>query len=181
MICGDIIADVGSDHAYLPVWLYLNNKIKKAYALDISENCVNRIKINLKKYNIPEDIIIPVLSDGLACFDSDRHVVGTSGSPCPTLFNFYELTDIIIAGMGGETIAGIISQIPVNVNENFLNGASRTPRPTANFILQPNSKIITLREFLYDNNFEIIQDITVESKKRRYTVINARLRNLYIK
>ena len=65
MTCGDIIVDVGSDHAYLPIWLYQNKKIKKAYALDISKNCVNKIRANIKRKNISEDIIVPVLSDGL--------------------------------------------------------------------------------------------------------------------
>ena len=158
MIIGDIIADVGSDHAYLPIWLYFNNKIKKAYALDISQNCVNRAKSNIKKYNIPQDIIIPVLSDGLSCFDSDSK------------YNFSELTDIVIAGMGAHNISEIIKQSPV---------ASRPPlsKGGLNYILQPASKADYLREFLRGNNFEIVRDITVECKKRRYAIINARLKN----
>jgi len=155
MIRGDVIADVGSDHAYLPIWLYLNKKIKKAYALDISENCVNRVKTNIEKYNISHDIIVPVLSDGLACFDSE--------------FDFSELTDIIIAGMGGENIAGIIRQTLVKRRVGVA-------APYINFILQPNSKMRFLREFLRENDFDILEDIIIESKKRRYIVINARLR-----
>ena len=147
MLCGDIIADVGSDHAYLPIWLYLNKKIKKAYALDISENCIKKIKLNLKKYNIPEDIIIPVLSDGLSCFETE--------------YDLSELTDIIIAGMGGETIADIIAQSG-GLAENL------------NFILQPNSKVEFLREYLYDNKFDIIQEIIAEDENRLYNIINAR-------
>jgi len=163
MICGDVIADVGSDHAYLPIWLYQNKKIKKAYALDISENCVNRIKANIKKYNIPEDIIIPVLSDGLECFDNK--------------FDFNEITDIIIAGMGGETIAGIIEQSPV-ASRHPLSKGGFIENPSVNFILQPNSKMRFLREFLHDNKFDILQDIIIESKNRRYIIINARLNKL---
>jgi len=137
----------------LPVWLCLNKKIKKAYALDISQNCVKKIRENIKKYNITQDIIIPVLSDGLECFGSD------SGSD----FDFSELTDIIIAGMGGENIAEIITKAPVIKNKQI------------NFILQPNSKIHFLKKFLRENKFDIIQEISVESKKRRYIIINAKL------
>jgi len=151
MLNGDIIADVGSDHAYLPVWLYFNKKIKKAYALDISENCVERIRANIKRYKIPEDIIIPVLSDGLDCFEKN--------------FDFSELTDIIIAGMGGETIAAIIEKTE-KTDKNKIKGK--------NFILQANSKIITLRKFLHKNNFGIVRETVVECKKRFYTIINAR-------
>ncbi|MCL2096019.1 MAG: class I SAM-dependent methyltransferase [Oscillospiraceae bacterium] len=150
LITGDIIADIGSDHAYLPIWLYLNKKIKKAYAADISPNCVNRIRENLKKYNISEEEIIPVLSDGFGFFDGKSEEFG-------------EITDIVIAGMGGETIAEILASYPC------VKGG-------VNFILQPNRKADKLREFLLEENFEIIGDIITESKKRRYNIINARLK-----
>ena len=154
MICGEVIADVGSDHAYLPIWLYLNQKIKKAYALDISENCVTKIKINLKKYNVPEDIVIPVLSDGLSCFDSE--------------YDFNELTDIIIAGIGGNNISKIIEKIYETKNIKNIN-----------FIFQPSGKIEILREYLYKNKFDIIQEIIItnENEKRIYNIINAKVTN----
>jgi len=160
MIRGGIIADVGSDHAYLPIWLCLNNKIKKAYALDISENCVKKIKANLKKYNISQDIIIPVLSDGLACFEPDACHSERSGE---SLFDFSELTDIIIAGMGGTTIAEIIDKIEKTKNINAVN-----------FILQSNSKTEVLRKFLYKNKFDIIQEVITENKNRIYSTIQAK-------
>ena len=145
MICGDVIADVGSDHAYLPIWLYLNKKIKKAYAMDISEKCVNRIKSNLKKYNIPEDVIIPVLSDGFIGFENK--------------YDFNELTDIIIAGMGGKIISEIIEQTPLVKNINF--------------ILQPTRKDEYLRDFLYKNKFDFTE-IIIEERKWIYNIINAK-------
>jgi len=141
LVQGEVIADIGSDHALLPIWLYSNKKIKKAYASDMSKNCVEKIKINIKKYNIPEDIIIPVLSDGLN-------------------FDHSGLTDVIIAGMGGETIAKIIK-----------------PLKNINFILQPNSKIKFLQKYLYENDFETIKEITIEDKKRFYNIINAKVKS----
>jgi len=143
MICGGVIADIGSDHAYLPIWLYLNKKIEKAYAADISENCVKRISANIKKYDISPEIIIPVLSNGL------------------NNLNDFEITDVIIAGMGGINIAEILA------GAACLRGV--------NLILQPNRKVEYLRDFLRENNFEIIKEITAESKKRFYNIINARL------
>jgi len=148
MICGDVIADVGSDHAYLPIWLYFNKKIKKAYALDISENCVEKIKKNLKKYKIPEGVIIPVLSDGLSCFKTE--------------YDFNELTDIIIAGMGGKNIAEIIRQTP-----------NRGLAKNINFIMQPTRKDEFLRDFLYKNKFDFTE-IIIEEGKWIYNIINAK-------
>jgi len=146
MVQGSVMADVGSDHAYVPIWLYLSKKITKAYALDISENSINKIKANIKRFNITPDCVVPVLSDGLLCFKYDLP----------------ELTDVVISGMGGENIAEIISNTNINKIRN------------ANFILQPNSKIEILREFLYKNKFDIICETVVEDDKRLYNIINAK-------
>ena len=141
LVRGDIIADIGSDHAYLPVWLVKNNKIKKACAVDVSKKCVERIKNNLAKFNIAQEIIVPVLSDGLAELENIK------------------FTDIIIAGMGAKTICDILKNIkdPADIN----------------FILQPNTKLEVLREFLTANNFKILDEIKVRDKKREYTIMRA--------
>lgn len=141
LVRGDIIADIGSDHAYLPAWLVKNNRIKKAYAIDISAKCVERIKTNLARFNIPREIVEPVLSDGLSKLEN------------------IILTDIIIAGMGGETIAEIIADIkePENIH----------------FILQPNTKKDILKDFLIANKFIILQEIIIQDKKRFYNIIAA--------
>jgi len=149
IICGDTIADIGSDHAYLPIWLCGNKKIKKAYAIDISEQCLQKIKKNVKKHDIPENMIIPALSDGLSCFKNQ--------------FDFYGLSDIVIAGMGGESIAKIIEKAKTVYDISGIN-----------FILQPNSKIVFLKNFLNENNFNTESCAVIESKKRFYTVINAK-------
>ena len=141
-----VVADVGSDHAYLPVWLYRHKKIKKAFASDISENSVEKIKKNILKYNVSREIIVPVLSDGLYAFDN----------------NFYdpkELTHIVIAGMGGNNIAEIIA-------------SSNTAKQKI-LILQPNTKIEFLREYLYNNKFDITDEDLVIDNGRFYIVICA--------
>ena len=122
--------------------------------MDISENCVNRIKSHLKKYRIPENIIIPVLSDGFLDFKNQYN------------FNFNELTDIIIAGMGGKSISKIIENI--ELTEDIKN---------INFILQPSRKDEYLREFLYKNKFDIISEIIIEENARIYCIINAKFIN----
>lgn len=84
-----ILADIGTDHAYLPVWLALNQKISSAAACDIREKPLESARNNIQKYHV-ENTVSAVLSDGLQ-----------------NLENKY--TDIVIAGMGGELIVNIIS------------------------------------------------------------------------
>ena len=140
LVRGDVIADIGSDHAYLPAWLAKNNRIKKAYAIDISAKCVERMKANLARLNIGRDIVEPVLYDGLPELEG--------------------LTDIIIAGMGGETIAGILSGI-----------AGRAQLEDINFVLQPNSKKDALLAYMAANGFKLLQELRVDEKRRYYYIL----------
>ncbi len=84
-----IAADIGSDHAYLPIYLVKNGICKSAIASDINKGPVERAKINIMVAGLCGKVI-PVLADGLdkACM--------------------YLPDDIIIAGMGGELIRDIL-------------------------------------------------------------------------
>jgi len=148
MVRGGVVADIGSDHAYLPIWLVQSGKAKKAYAIDVSERCVERAKKNIERHGIPEDAIIPVVSDGMSCFEGG--------------YDFSELSDIVIAGMGGESISRILE----NARYSFELGG-------INFVFQPSRKIGFLKTYLSENNFCIRQCAIAESKKRFYAIINA--------
>ncbi|SHF12329.1 tRNA (adenine(22)-N(1))-methyltransferase [Alkalibacter saccharofermentans] len=86
---GSIVADIGTDHGYLPVYLIKNNIAKHVYASDINKGpldaAVNQIRINRM-----EDSITPILSNGLE---------GLQGK---------SIDQIAIAGMGGVLIGEII-------------------------------------------------------------------------
>ena len=69
--------------------------------------------------------------------------------------------DVIICGMGGELIAQIIGGC------KFLSADTR-------FILQPMTKPDFLRKWLYENGFEIIEEITAAEKQRLYIIMNVR-------
>ena len=83
------IADIGTDHAYLPIYLASKNKISYALACDINEGPLIKAKDNICKYGM-ENIIETRLSDGL------KQV------------NINEADEVIIAGMGGDLISRII-------------------------------------------------------------------------
>ncbi len=135
------VCDVGTDHAYLPVYLIENKICKTAIASDINDGPLEYARQTLEKYGCKDEIEV-VKSDGLADVD-------LSG-----------VSDVVIAGMGGETIAQIL-----NAETRSLSGI--------NFIFQPMTKAGYLRKWLYKNGFEIIREEAVIDERYTYTVINA--------
>ncbi len=89
---GAKFADIGTDHAYLPVHLLQTGKILSAIAADIRSGPLDRAKSTGRKYKAKN--IDYRLCDGLIGIQAD------------------EVAAIAIAGMGGETIIHILSQSP---------------------------------------------------------------------
>lgn len=135
------VADIGTDHAYLPVWLCKNNIAVSAIAADINPEPLKRGISTIEKY-CAADAVMPLLSNGLQQID-------------PNLVD-----DIIIAGMGGELIADIISKAPWVKNKKY------------HLILQPMSKAEFLREYLYNNGFDIKYEEATVAENKLYTVMS---------
>ena len=97
---GAVVADVGTDHAYLPIYLCKTGRIRCAVASDINEGPVERAKINIASHSLEKKISV-CHTDGLSGIES------------------YSPTDIIICGMGGELIAEIISKAEWTKNRDI--------------------------------------------------------------
>lgn len=89
---GARIADVGTDHAYLPVWLTLQDRVASAIASDLREGPLARARETGRTW-------------GAAGIDF-RLCHGLSG------IRPEEADTIVIAGMGGENIAAILAGAP---------------------------------------------------------------------
>lgn len=87
------LADIGTDHAYLPVWLARAGKIKSAIACDLREDPLRHGQATIEKYHAGE-LVKTRLSDGLQNVSPE------------------ECDDIVIAGMGGELIVQILANTP---------------------------------------------------------------------
>jgi len=87
------LADVGTDHAYLPIWLAKQGRISKAVASDIRPGPLQTARGNIIRYRV-QDIVTTRLSDGLKAILPN------------------EAEDIVMAGMGGELIKQILSAAP---------------------------------------------------------------------
>ncbi|MBQ8345264.1 MAG: SAM-dependent methyltransferase [Clostridia bacterium] len=90
---GARIADVGTDHALLPIFLYETGRIVGGVASDINRGPLERARANLSAAGL-SDKMDTVLCDGLSALES------------------YAPTDILILGMGGDLIASILEAAP---------------------------------------------------------------------
>lgn len=137
---GSSVADIGTDHALLPIWLVRSGKAVKAIASDINEGPIARARLNIGRCGM-EDRVETVVADGLAGVQPDQ------------------VTDIIIAGMGGDLIAAILEAAPWVKDSRY------------RLILQPMSHAERLREFLFANGFAIGQEQAVKDSGRVYSVM----------
>ncbi|MBZ2175715.1 class I SAM-dependent methyltransferase [Schnuerera sp. xch1] len=81
----------------------------------------------------------------------------------------FEIDTVVIAGMGGILIKDIL-----NKNKDIAESIT-------NFILQPNIATKELREYLYQNEFEIIDEKLVEEGNKFYEIIYAKKGKMYLK
>ena len=86
------LADVGTDHAYLPVWLVLHGRVASAIASDLRKGPLERARETGRTYGAER--IDFRLCNGLADIRPE------------------EADAVAIAGMGGETIAEILAAAP---------------------------------------------------------------------
>ena len=130
-----VVADVGTDHAYLPVFLIENGIALRAYATDINQGPLDRARINIREAGLTSNIETR-LANGLDTLD------GTLG-----------ITDITICGMGGELISSIVKAAPW------------VKSITVRLILQPMTKADILRKNMLEMGFKIVDDVLVEDDR----------------
>lgn len=90
---GSTFADIGTDHAYLPVRLLLDGVIEYAIAADLREGPLSRARETAERFSVTDRVSFR-LCDGLTGIQAG------------------EVNTIAIAGMGGETIAAILAAAP---------------------------------------------------------------------
>ncbi len=126
-----VFADIGTDHAYLPIALLQRGVIRRAVAADIAKAPLETARAHLDACAAIDPTLYEkidlVLTDGLAGLDSYTP----------------RITDIAICGMGGELIARILSDAPFVFH------------PDIRLILQPMTMQPYLRTWLFGACFEI--------------------------
>ena len=139
---GTVAADVGTDHGYLICYLVNEGICIRGFATDINIKPLESARNLIHEMELDEEIET-VLTDGLVGLPED------------------EIDEVLICGMGGETIIGILEK------------AKWVRSEKVHLVLQPMSRADMLRRWLCENGWNIDEEKAVEVEKHLYTVISA--------
>jgi tRNA (adenine22-N1)-methyltransferase len=140
---GARLADIGSDHGYLPVALMLRGRIEHAVAGEVALTPFHSAQRKVRKHGLEQQVSVR-LADGLAAIEpADR------------------ITTVSICGMGGETMCEILQR-----GKHHLSGEER-------LIFQPNGGERELRTWLMENGYQIEQEELLRENRFDYEIIVA--------
>jgi len=139
------VADIGSDHAYLPVELIEQKVASYAIAGEVAKGPMSRSKEDVDKFGLSDKIDVR-LGDGLAVIKAAD-----------------KIDTVVIAGMGGILIQSILA----HATEEQLSNVQT-------LVLQPNIGEPLVRHWLVENNFEIVDEDIVEEDRHVYEIIKAK-------
>jgi tRNA (adenine22-N1)-methyltransferase len=140
---GARLADIGSDHGYLPVALMRRGVIAAAVAGEVAATPFHAAERTVRDNALQQHISVR-LADGLAAIE-----------PADAI------TAITLCGMGGETIRDILDS-----GRAHLSGQER-------LILQPNGGEQPLRQWLMDNGYQILREELLQENRFYYEIIVA--------
>ncbi|AXP03566.1 tRNA (adenine-N(1))-methyltransferase [Pseudomonas fluorescens] len=143
MPAGARLADIGSDHAYLPVALLRRGVIAAAVAGEVALTPFRAAERTVGESDLERQISVR-LANGLAAIEPEDGI-----------------TAISLCGMGGETIRDILDS-----GKARLNGQER-------LILQPNGGEQPLRQWLMDNDYRILCEEVLRENRFYYEIIVA--------
>lgn len=124
----ECLADIGTDHGYVPLLVLEKAKADKIIACDINKDPLDKAKLNAILEGVVGNEIDFRLGSGLK----------------PVEIN--EANSVVIAGMGGNLIRDILEDDIKKVNE------------LESLVLVPAQNPEVLREYLYKNNYEILKE-----------------------
>lgn len=136
-----VVADIGSDHAYLPCFLVNQGIVKKAVAGEVVKGPYESACHEVQREQLSEQITVR-LANGLEAIQPEDGV-----------------TAVTIAGMGGPLIASILDHYPQG-----LEGVTR-------LILQPNIHAIVIREWAVAHDFMIVDEAIIKEDGKIYEIL----------
>lgn len=136
-----VVADIGSDHAYLPAYLIKKGIINQAIAGEVAEGPYQSALNNVRRQGLMDNVKVR-LADGLFAIEKSDHV------------------DIItIAGMGGTLIASILEK-----GNERLHDVQR-------IITQPNIHAKAIRKWAVENGWKILNEKILKEDGKIYEIL----------
>ncbi|CAM3120714.1 tRNA (adenine(22)-N(1))-methyltransferase TrmK [Filibacter tadaridae] len=138
---GAVVADIGSDHAYLPCFLINTGKAQKAVAGEVVKGPFESAVKNVQRKGLSDAVTVR-LANGLFAIE-DHDAVDT----------------VVIAGMGGTLIASI------------LESGKEKLQQVKRIIAQPNLHAKAIREWAVSNSWEITDEAILKEDGKIYEII----------
>lgn len=137
------LADIGSDHGYLPVALMLRGVLTAAVAGEVAQAPFASAQRNVRRNGLDGRVSVR-LANGLAAIEPQDRISVVS-----------------ICGMGGDTMCDILQ-----AGKQRLAGVTR-------LVLQPNGGERELRQWLMDNGLRIVHEELLRENRFDYEIIVA--------
>jgi len=144
IIPGSAVADIGSDHAYIPVYLLVNHLAAHVIVSDSKKGPLAAASETLKLFNLTKVADLR-LGDGLA-----------------VLQPWDKVDAVVIAGMGGETITAILDR------------GHQVLKPSTRLIIQAMTDSGLVRSWLVEHGYAIIEEDIAQEDDNFYEIIVAR-------
>ncbi|MBM7617051.1 tRNA (adenine22-N1)-methyltransferase [Weissella uvarum] len=140
---GARLADIGSDHAYLPANLLLNQRINFAIAGEVAKGPLQNAEEEIARHHLT-DVLKPRLADGLAAVMPED-----------------DIDTVVIAGMGGRLIT------------NILEAGHQHGEHYAHLILQANTDVAAVRSWLMKHHYRITAERMILDDGHYYEIVVA--------
>ncbi len=138
---GAVVADIGSDHAYLPCYLVHKGIASRAVAGEVVQGPFDSAVRQVRTEGLADKITVR-LADGLAAVEEADGV-----------------TAVTIAGMGGPLIVSILEKHP------------QALKTVTRLILQPNIHAKAIREWAVQHGWALQDEVILEEDGKVYEVL----------
>ncbi len=139
----NVIADIGTDHGYIPIYLVKNGIAKRAVAADISPGSCKKAQLNIGISHL-SDLIDVRCGNGLEVIEKGE-----------------KIDAIVIAGMGGLMTISVLES-----SKDTVEGAEQ-------LVLQPQRDIDKVRRYLHSIGYKITDEKMIVESDKFYNIINA--------
>lgn len=141
---GSVVADIGTDHGYLPIYLIQKKISQRVVGIDINQAPLEQARETVATFNCLQKIDLR-LGNGLHALQATD-----------------KIDTVVIAGLGGRNIATILSDCHDKLKD------------VQQLVLQPMCEAGYLRLFLAQNGFELAHETLALEGRRLYEVILAK-------